>query len=46
MGVDDRDIDKILSVNTITNAYKQFGNSIIVDVMVEIFRGVVEWKKE
>ena len=46
MGVDDSDIDKILSVNTMTNAYKQFGNSIIVDVMVEIFRGVVEWKKE
>ena len=46
MGVSDEDIDKILSVNTTTNAYKQFGNSIIVDVMVEIFRGVIEWKKE
>ena len=38
MGVNDTDIDRILDVNSDTQAYKQFGNSIVVDVMENIFR--------
>lgn len=40
MAVSDEDIDKILSANSDTQAYKQFGNSIVVDVMCAMFRNL------
>lgn len=40
MGVSDPDIDQILSVNSNSQAYKQFGNSIVVDVMCAMFRNL------
>lgn len=46
MGVSDEDIDKILKVSSNTQAYKQFGNSIVVDVMEHLFRQMMpedEW---
>lgn len=38
MDVDDSDIDKILSVVSNSQAYKLAGNSIVVNVLVEIFK--------
>lgn len=38
MGVSDEDILKMEEVNSNTQLYKQFGNSIVVDVMCEMFR--------
>lgn len=38
MGVSDDDITKLLSVSSDTQAFKQFGNSIVVDVMYYIFK--------
>lgn len=48
MGVDDESINKILEVNSNTQAYKQFGNSIVVDVLCAAFsqlgiKGVEKW---
>lgn len=40
MAVSDEDIDKILGANSDTQAYKQFGNSIVVDVMCAMFRNL------
>lgn len=40
MGVLDKDIDKILVTNSNTQAYKQFGNSIVVDVMCAMFKNL------
>lgn len=40
MGVLDSDIDKILSVVSDSQAYKQAGNSIVVNVMVEMFKNI------
>lgn len=37
MGVHDEDIDKIRSAVSKTQCYKLAGNSIVVDVLVEIF---------
>ena len=37
MGVSDEDITKMEKVNSNSQLYKQFGNSIVVDVMVAIF---------
>lgn len=37
MGVSDEDIDKMELVNSNTQLYKQFGNSIVVDVMCAMF---------
>lgn len=37
MGVADEDITKMEKVNSNSQLYKQFGNSIVVDVMVAIF---------
>ena len=42
MNVSDEDIDKILSVNSNTQAYKEFGNSIVVNVLVAIFGQMFE----
>lgn len=38
MGVSDEDIDKMEAVNSNTQLYKQFGNSIVVDVMCDMFQ--------
>lgn len=40
MGVSDDDITKMAAVNSNTQLYKQFGNSIVVDVMVAMFRNL------
>ena len=40
MGVSDEDIDKMAKVNSNTQLYKQFGNSIVVDVMCAMFRNL------
>ena len=37
MGVCDTDIDKMAKVNSRTQLYKQFGNSIVVPVLMAIF---------
>lgn len=38
MGVSEEDITKMLSVNSNSQCYKQFGNSIVVDVLYYIFK--------
>ena len=48
MGVTDRDIDKMEEVNSATQRYKQYGNSIVVPVLMAIFSqlglpGVKKW---
>lgn len=40
MGVSDEDIDKMSAVNSDTQLYKQFGNSIVVDVMCAMFKNL------
>lgn len=40
MGVSDEDIDKMATVNSNSQLYKQFGNSIVVAVMVAMFRNL------
>lgn len=40
MGVSDEDISKMAAVNSNTQLYKQFGNSIVVDVMCEMFKNL------
>lgn len=40
IGVSDEDIDKMAEVNSNTQLYKQFGNSIVVDVMCAMFRNL------
>ena len=40
MGVLDEDISKMEEVNSNTQLYKQFGNSIVVDVMCAMFRNL------
>lgn len=40
MGVSDEDIDKMAAVNSNTQLYKQFGNSIVIDVMCAMFRNL------
>ena len=37
MGVNDRDISKMFEVNSNSQCYKQFGNSIVVPVLMGIF---------
>lgn len=39
MGVSEQDIAKMESVNSNTQLYKQFGNSIVVDCLYYIFKG-------
>jgi DNA (cytosine-5)-methyltransferase 1 len=38
MGFDDEDFDKAEKVNSNTQLYKQAGNSIVVNVLEEIFK--------
>lgn len=50
MGVKDSDIDKMMKVNSKTQCYKQFGNSIVVPVLMAIFsqlglKGVPKWNE-
>lgn len=50
MGVKDADIDKMLTVNSNSQCYKQFGNSIVVPVLEGIFsqlhiKGVKPWNR-
>lgn len=40
MGVSDEDIDKMAAVNSNTQLYKQFGNSIVIDVMCAMFKNL------
>lgn len=40
MGVSDEDYEKMAEVNSNSQLYKQFGNSIVVDVMVAIFKNL------
>lgn len=40
MGVSDEDIEKMAAVNSNTQLYKQFGNSIVVDVMCSMFKNL------
>ena len=40
MGVSDEDIDKMAAVHSNTHLYKQFGNSIVVDVMCAMFKNL------
>lgn len=40
MGVSNEDIDKMAAVNSNTQLYKQFGNSIVVDVMCAMFKNL------
>lgn len=40
MGVLDEDISKMAAVNSNTQLYKQFGNSIVVDVMCAMFKNL------
>lgn len=40
MGVSDEDIDKMAVVNSNTQLYKQFGNSIVVDIMCAMFENL------
>lgn len=50
MGVKDFAIDKMMNVNSKTQVYKQFGNSIVVPVLMALFsqlnlKGVKPWNK-
>lgn len=40
MGVSDEDISKMKKVNSDTQLYKQFGNSIVVNVMRAMFENL------
>ena len=40
MGVSDKDIDKMMTVNSNSQLYKQFGNSIVVDMMYYCFKNL------
>lgn len=40
MGVSDEDIDKMTAVNSDSQLYKQFGNSIVVDIMCAMFKNL------
>lgn len=41
MGFDDEDFEKAEKVNSNTQLYKQAGNSIVVNVLVEIFKNLL-----
>ena len=48
MGVSDKDIDQMFSVNSNSQCSKQFGNSIVVPVLMALFSqlniaGVKSW---
>ena len=41
MGFDDKDYEKAVKVNSNTQLYKQAGNSIVVNVLEEIFKQIL-----
>lgn len=50
MGVSDHDIDRMMAVNSNSQCYKQFGNSIVVPVLMALFsqlniKGVKPWNE-
>lgn len=42
MGFDDEDLEKAKQVNSATQLYKQAGNSIVVNVLENIFKNLFE----
>ena len=46
MDVSDEDITKMLEVNSKSQCYKQFGNSIVVNVLVAILGQLFEGKED
>lgn len=46
MDVSDEDIDKIAEVQSKTQMYKEFGNSIVVNVLVALFGQMFEGCEE
>lgn len=47
MGVTDEEIQKMAEVNSNSQLYKQFGNSIVVDVLAAIFKNLnIQQRKE
>lgn len=40
MGVKDEDIDQMMEVNSSSQLYRQFGNSIVVDVLMAIYKNL------
>lgn len=46
MDVSDEDIDKIAEVQSKTQMYKEFGNSIVVNVLVALFGQMFEGHEE
>lgn len=45
MCVNDDEISKMLNINSNTQCYRQFGNSICVDVMTAMFGQLIEGKE-
>lgn len=50
MDVSDRDADKMLSINSQTQCYKQAGNSIVVSVLCAVYsqlniQGIKPWNE-
>ena len=41
MGFEDKDFEKASQVNSNSQLYKQAGNSIVVNVLMEIFRNLL-----
>ena len=46
MGFDDSDYDKVKGINSKAQLYRQSGNSIVVNVLVEILRELLKNEKE
>ena len=46
MGFDDEDFEKAEKVNSNTQLYKQAGNSIVVNVVLEIFNSLFNPRSE
>lgn len=46
MGFDDKDFEKAAKVNSNTQLYKQAGNSIVVNVLVEIIKNLYKEKEK
>lgn len=42
MGFDDEDFEKAAKVNSNTQLYKQAGNSIVVNVLEDIFKNLLK----
>ena len=46
MGFSDSDYERAARINSNTQLYKQAGNSIVVNVLVQIFTNLLEVKNE